>query len=63
MNKQVKVLIDKDGNVRVDAVGYQGPSCLLATGPLVSALGGLRKEELKPEYFEQAQTQTGMVTN
>jgi hypothetical protein len=49
---EIKVIIQRDGQIQVDAVGFTGTSCTEATAALISALGTPTKDEKKPEYYE-----------
>jgi hypothetical protein len=58
MAKLVKVTIDEESaEVAIDLIGYHGKGCdkLLAA---FATLGTLKTQTAKPEYREQAQTQT-----
>lgn len=50
-------LADGTAAIKVEAEGFKGDGCALATGLFTKALGGVTNEELKSEYFEQADTQ------
>lgn len=54
MSKQVRVKINKYGDTKIDAEGFQGASCIEATQTIEQALAGTpSKRDLKPEYDEQ----------
>mgnify|MGYP001611611826 CR=1 FL=1 len=48
--EQIIIDIDKDGDVRIDAVGFSGPECTQLTAALEEALGEVTARQLKPEY-------------
>ena len=53
--KQIIIDIKPDGSVKIEAVGFQGQSCLEATKPFEEALGKVEAREEKPEYFIEGQ--------
>lgn len=53
---QVKVKISRTGQVTIDVLNAQGMQCSTITKVLEQALGETVKDDLKPEYFEIAQT-------
>ena len=53
---QVKVKISRTGQVTIDVLNAQGMQCSTLTKVLEQALGETVKDDLKPEYFEVAQT-------
>lgn len=58
--KRIKVTIDKDGGVKLDAIGFQGAECEQATAELEASLGVMKNRKVKPERY-RASVQT--VTN
>lgn len=57
--QEVEVIIEKDGQVRVEVRGVKGMSCLDVTKALEAALGGqVQDRQLTPEAHEAAQEQT-----
>jgi hypothetical protein len=57
MNKQIEVVIDTDGEIKIDAVGFSGPDCAKATKFLEQALGTVKDTRKKPEFAQQALAQ------
>ena len=53
----VKVLINDDGTVEMDQVGYKGKECHGDIQDLISALGDEKKVTKKPEYFKDNKIQ------
>ena len=53
---QVKVRISRTGQVTIDVLNAEGIQCSTLTKVLEQALGETVKDDLKPEYFEAAQT-------
>lgn len=58
---EIVITIKPTGEAHVEADGYQGPSCSLATKPFVDALGKRSGELPKPEMFLET-TQQQQVT-
>ena len=53
---QVKVKISRTGQVTIEVLNAQGMQCSTLTKVLEQALGETVKDDLKPEYFNVAQT-------
>ena len=53
--KQIKIEIDKDGNVSLDIEGVQGDVCLKETEKLEKELGIVEKREKKPSFYARIQ--------
>lgn len=52
--KQIKIVIDQLGNPTIEASGFAGRSCEVATAPLDAVFaGGDKNVTKKPEYFQQ----------
>ncbi len=49
--KTITVIIDFQGDIRIEASGFAGRTCTKATFDLEKALGTPRKRRLKPEYY------------
>ena len=59
MNKRtIEVIVNADGSLVVDAVGFKGPDCEKATRFLEEALGQIATKQRKPAYNERNRTQT-----
>jgi hypothetical protein len=55
--QEIEVIIEKDGQVKLEVKGVKGPSCLDLTKDLEAALGGdLAKRDFKPDFYEDQQT-------
>jgi len=52
--KMVRVVIAPDGEVSIEAIGFQGNACEQATHALEEALGTVEKRIHKPEYRQRA---------
>lgn len=57
MAKTIEVIIQPDGQLKIDAVGFKGADCEKATAFLEKALGQVKGKAKKPEYYRQAQNQ------
>lgn len=55
--REIEVLVDEDGTVSIEALGYEGSSCEAATEYLERALGQVKTRQRKPEYYRR-QSQT-----
>ena len=58
---EIVITIKPTGEAHVEADGYQGPSCSLATKPFIDAIGKRKGELPKAEMFTEA-TQHEQVT-
>jgi hypothetical protein len=52
--KTITILISPQGDAKIEAHGFTGGECRLATQALRSALGQDSGEHLKPEYAQSA---------
>ena len=48
----VDVIIDEQGNVTIDAIGFRGKGCDAATAALEKALGKVKTKNKKKEFFD-----------
>ncbi|MCI0458271.1 MAG: DUF2997 domain-containing protein [Gemmataceae bacterium] len=56
--QEIEVVIDKNGQVRVEVRGAKGMSCLDLTAALEAALGGqVQDRQMTPEAYELGQQQ------
>ena len=55
--KTIEVIVQTDGTLRIDAVGFSGPDCEKATRFLEEALGKTTGRTRKPEHYRQVQQQ------
>lgn len=57
MNKRsIEVIVNVDGTLVIDAIGFKGPECEKATRFLEDALGQIAAKQRKPVYNERNQT-------
>ena len=55
MAKIIEVVVGKQGEIKIDAVGFKGADCEKATAFLEQALGQVKTRQKKPEYHRQVQ--------
>lgn len=58
MSKKIHITVHTDGDVSLEAQGYQGEACLEATRELEEKLGSVEQREKKPSFYEQDRPQT-----
>jgi hypothetical protein len=51
MSKRIEILVDAEGNVNLDALGYSGPGCEAALREIEQALGTPTARTKKREYY------------
>ena len=54
--RSIEVIVNADGSLVVDAIGFKGPDCEKATRFLEEALGRVAAKHRKPAYSERNQT-------
>lgn len=54
MAKSIEVIIQPTGELKIDALGFQGTDCEKATTFLEEALGQIAAKQKKPEYHRHA---------
>ena len=57
MAKTIEVIVQPDGSLKIDAVGFQGADCEKATRFLEQALGTVAGKQKKPDYYRTVQRQ------
>ena len=55
--RSIDVIINTDGSLVIDAVGFKGAACDKATRFLEEALGQIATKQRKPSYNERNKTQ------
>ena len=55
MAKIIEVVVGKQGEIKIDAVGFKGADCEKATAFLERALGTVKGKTKKPEWHAHAQ--------
>ena len=55
--KTIKVLINDDGTIEFDQIGYKGKECEYDIQDLINAMGEEKKVTRKPEYYKDNKVQ------
>lgn len=55
-SKTIEVIVQIDGTLKIDAVGFQGAGCEQATRFLEEALGQETGRKRKPDFHKRART-------
>lgn len=51
--RRIEIIIDQEGETKVEAHGYKGGKCMQATAPLTKALIGTPTAHIKkPEFYQ-----------
>jgi Protein of unknown function (DUF2997) len=53
--RTITIIVSKEGHTRIEATGFEGGDCRLASEKLRQALGEQLSEQLKPEFAMQPQ--------
>ena len=53
--RSIEVIVNTDGSLIIDAVGFKGPACEKATRFLEEALGQIASKQRKPAFNERNQ--------
>ncbi len=51
--KTINIIVDVDGSVEIDAIGFKGSSCQGATKAIEKALGLATDSRKKAEYYQR----------
>lgn len=51
--KKLNITISQEGDVEIDAEGFQGRECEEATRDIERAIGSVEERERKDEYYQQ----------
>jgi len=55
--RSIEVIVNVDGSLVIDAIGFKGPECEKATRFLEEALGQIAAKQRKPAYDMRNRTQ------
>lgn len=55
--KTIKILINEDGKIEFDQIGYHGKECSGDIKELINAIGEEKKVTKKPEYYKDNKVQ------
>ena len=50
--KEIKIIIDKNGQVTIDVEGVKGSSCKKLTKDLENAFGTTTEDKKKPDFYD-----------
>ena len=53
MSRKVEIILGRDGSIKVEAIGFEGESCVDATKFLETLFGKAESVELKAEYYNE----------
>lgn len=53
--KSIEIIINPDGQLTINAAGFQGADCEQATAFLEQALGDVGQKQRKPEWFRRVE--------
>ena len=56
MKRSIEVIVEPNGRVAIEAMGFAGADCEKATAFLEQALGVVGERRKKPEYHKRALT-------
>jgi hypothetical protein len=63
MSKVIQVVVNPQGETKIETMGFSGSSCQDATRELERALGASKEETLTGEYYTEENTQTDELHN
>jgi hypothetical protein len=63
MTKIIQVVVNPQGETKIETSGFEGSSCQDATRELERALGATTEETLTGEYYAETNTQTDELQN
>jgi Protein of unknown function (DUF2997) len=52
--RKIEYLIGKDGKITERVIGGSGSDCVESTAKIEASLGEVKKQDLLPEYYEEA---------
>lgn len=47
MSKKIEIVVGEDGSISIEAIGYQGGECRIATEPFEQAAGSVKGRKIK----------------
>lgn len=56
IQRNIEVVVNPSGELKIDAIGFSGADCEKATAFLEQALGKISEKRRKPDYYRQAFT-------
>lgn len=58
--KSIEVIVDAEGNVKMEAFGFKGQACEKALKVLQEALGSVKSKTPKPDWYVQEVGKVGV---
>lgn len=55
--KSIRVIVEEDGSITSEAIGFKGKGCDKVLNELAKALGTVKSRKDKPEYFQSTAAQ------
>ena len=55
--RTIELIVQPNGQLKIDAVGFSGPDCERATAFLEKALGTVKAKAKKPDFYRQVNRQ------
>ncbi|HZV35102.1 MAG TPA: DUF2997 domain-containing protein [Verrucomicrobiae bacterium] len=52
MSKQINITVEADGSVQIETTGFKGKSCQDITKSFEQALGVVKGNTFKPEFYQ-----------
>jgi len=56
--KEVEIVIEPDGSITIEQIGWEGKNCQGAVDDLIKALGREVETKKTPEFYKQQKVQT-----
>lgn len=53
LGKEIEIIINNDGSVEIDQIGYQGKQCQNDIEDLINAIGIEKSKSRKREYYQK----------
>lgn len=53
MSEEIIITVDQKGGLEIEAQGFKGKGCSLATKELENSLGKVTADQKKPEFYQQ----------
>jgi hypothetical protein len=53
MHRTIEIIVQPDGQLAIEAMGFSGPDCEKATKFLEQALGTVTGKRKKPDYYRR----------
>jgi len=64
MNKQIRIVVEKDGKVRLEVEGVSGSQCLLTTEFLETEIGEVFERQRTSDFYKAREiTLTNRITS